>query len=424
MKNRIISLLLLLCTLVSLASCDKGKDNNTPPVNNDFIVETVPVEYSAQQIADAGRRVAEIAEDLIEALGYADHVTEDDIEEIGKTFENDVVPMLIDVAIYPEELFELLDCIDDFSALLGDENSEQDIAQAISDLYAELASVLDAERVGEFVYEMQLFVLAVNAEQAQEKYDKYGYAFYLEDVKRYEALIDKARSIGRKDFADAISVLIFTASALNASLDIESDKGISISAADTADILKQQGERFAALSLDVEDWQTVAAIYEELLPTTSSQSLEGKVLLALNNDNFFMESADVMPDVLAFYGLITADISPESISLIENGEEYAYPIAACTELMKNEGAFRELLGKLAEKIPSPTTACIIAVNSSDKAGYAEFLESYSADIDGLILSVKAFLNAPGAESYVAMNDACIGYAASINSVLAYVYLYN
>ena len=238
----------------------------------------------------------------------------------------------------------------------------------------------------------------------------------IEDINYYTELIGRAEALGRKNFADALSVVSFSASLINGSLSTEND-GISISAADSFDVLKKQGEKFASLTLSASEWQTVAEMCEVFMPKTGS-SFEA----ALNNDDFFIESADIMPDFLAFYAKLTSDISPDSASSIDSGAQYAVELAICRELVKHEEEFRAFLAEAEKKIPEAGESSMTFIRLNDKAAYEEFCSTYVADSDELISAVKSFLSNPTGANYSLLKDACRGYFAELNSAVAYEYL--
>lgn len=427
MKNRIVSLLMAIVLLFSFASCDlwadKDKKDELPPRNeDDFAVEIEPVEYSDEAIAEASAKVVALSEELADILGYSQHFGDEERKNIENKFKDDVIAILIDVMVYPEELFSMLECAEECIGLYEEQNNEESNPKIISDLYTQFISILDTDRLGALTYELQLMMLGLKIDKAQEKYDKHGSSFYLEDVEYFTALTEKARSLGRDKFTDAFSVITFSATAFNGSLSFDGG-GIDVSVYDVFEIMKKQGERFASLTLTESDWQTVAEVIEAFLPE-SGKTVKEKLLITLGYDDFFIEAADIMPDLLKFYADLTADISKENMDLVAEGGEYAYEIAICRELIKDETGLREILGKLEEKIPAPTSRSITSIKSYDKAGYNAFCQKYSTDSDGLIEAVRAFLNDSSDENYEALRDAYFGYLASINSVVTYVYIYS
>lgn len=415
MKNRIIAFLLTVFMAFGLASCKKDKDKK--PESSAITVDEEKIEYDSQYVDQASEEVKSLASDFARILGYSDQINTDEMEMIGSTFRNDIVPILADVEIYPSEFTSLMECAHEIVALLDDESSQYgEGPEAVSAMYGKLAAVLDTDRLGALVFELYTLALDSEIDKAQANYDKYGYPYLIEDINYYTELIGRAEALGRKNFADALSVVSFSASLINGSLSTEND-GISISAADSFDVLKKQGEKFASLTLSASEWQTVAEMCEVFMPKTGS-SFEA----ALNNDDFFIESADIMPDFLAFYAKLTSDISPDSASSIDSGAQYAVELAICRELVKHEEEFRAFLAEAEKKIPEAGESSMTFIRLNDKAAYEEFCSTYAADSDELISAVKSFLSNPTGANYSLLKDACRGYFAELNSAVAYEYL--
>ena len=423
MKNKIIAVTLITAMIFGFTSCKKKNKQDEPtPKDEQLVVEIEEVKYNESDISGSATKVTELAGEFARVFGYAEQIGDDEIKEIEDTFRNDIIPLLIDIKIYPSELTSLLTCAEECLELADKEDGGAGDPEIFSDLYNKFVAVLDAERLGALVYELDLLMLAEMADDAQEKYDNLGYPFYLEDVKYYNDVIEDAKRLGRTKFASAISVITFTASAFNGSADFE-DGGVSISVADTADIMKKQGEKFASLELSSDEWKIVAQMCEMYIQKNVPSGLKGKVLLSLDDSDFFVESVGVMPDLIKFYAKVTSDISKGSINLIEQGEKYAYERAVCTEILKNKAEFEALLVALEVKIPDANEECIDLVNTYAKKGYTDFILKYNANANDLISSISTFASAPTEQNYNRLLEVCIGYAARINSVVTYVYLF-
>ncbi|MBO5845171.1 MAG: hypothetical protein J6Q77_00845, partial [Clostridia bacterium] len=297
MKNRIISLVLALALLFSLTSCKKETDE-TPVLDGGLTVETVKVEYSEEAVAGATEDIIALFEKTVDILGYEEHITDDDISEVEGKFKNEIIPALIDLKIYPEELSALIKATDECLELWEENNVEND-PKNFSDMYTKLVSIIDTDRLGGLIFELEMTLIGARLEKAEKKYNDHTSSLNLRKLEYYRTLVASAEALGREKFADAMEVILFGVSSLNSKTEFEG--GISVSVADTLEIMKKQGERFLSLTLTDEDWQTVARMCEEYLPGKANESLQSKILITLNNDDFFIEAADVMPDVIKLY---------------------------------------------------------------------------------------------------------------------------
>ena len=285
MKERIIAISLILAILMALCSC-KNNNKNENSNNGGLNIEVETLKYTEDDISSASDEIKELTVELARVLGYANQLGDDDIEEVDKVFKNDILPMLIDVKIYPSELTALLDCVRE-CITVADETADETTPKIIADMYTKCVSVIDADRFGALVYELQVFAIDRKAMSVKEKYDKYGYAFYLEEAEYYELVVKNAKELGRDDFASALSALIFTASLFNGSANFEGD-GVSISVSDSVAIMEKQAKKFAELKLDSKDWQIVAEMCEVFISNDVSDDLKGRVLRALDDADFFI----------------------------------------------------------------------------------------------------------------------------------------
>lgn len=428
MKNRIIALILAFALVLSFASCDlllksdNAKGDNTPDKNDDLTVEIETVEYSEAEIAEANDKVERLVSDLAYVLGYGKYFDEERREALRDTVAIKLVPVLIDVGVYPEEFIFLVDAAQKGVTLYSGTSEDEINPKEASDLYTEFISIIDIDRLGALIYEIIMIRLDGLYEGALEKYESKNSKLNLDNLEYYTALLERAKGLGRAKFTDAFSVITFSASLFNGTASVSPD-GIQLSADDAFAIIKKQGERFAEISLEVSDWQAIAAVTEEFLPDSGS-TVKEKLLLSLNYADFFIEAADIMPDFINLFAEVTRNIKNENIELVKNGGEYAYELLVVRELISSEELLRELLVNMKAKIPAPDTGCVTAVKSYDKAGYLAFTESYDATADDLIDALKAFSLSATKENYEAMTDAYLGYLASVNSVVTYVYIYS
>ena len=422
MKEKIIAIVLLVAIITTLASCKKKEENNIQNKEDEKLsIEIEEIEYTEEDISAASNEIKDLTMEFARILGYANQIGDEDIEKSEKVFRNDVLPVLIDVKIYPSELTSLLDCVRECIALT-DDTDENTTPKLVSDMYTKCVSILDIDRLGALVYELQLIAIKMKSESVQEKYEKYGYSFYLEEREHYESVVEKANELGRANFASALSALVFTASLFNTSANFEGD-GISITVSDSVAIMEKQAKKFAELKLNSEDWQIVAEMCEVFIPKNTTNDFKGRITSALDDSDFFIESAAIMPDVISFYAEIMSGVSEENIALIESGAEYAYARAVCSEILKHESAFRTLLAALEEKIPTSSEKCLELVRIYEKSGYNNFLNKYNSNASDLIGAMKAFSSNPTATNYETLVKKCIGYGAKINPVVTYVYLY-
>ena len=417
MKNRIISLMLALALIFCLASCRGGDE--IPPKDKELTVETETVEYTEEGVSALSARVADIFARLAPYLGYP-AISDAKKSEIAEYFRSDIVPVAKDRLIYEDELFELADCFEELVSGLEEQNEDEIDAGFALDIYTEFSAVLEAERTGAFIYRMGLISLSNKRDAAKKNYDKYGTGY--DKIAYYDSLIEDVGALGSEKFSDAFSAMAFMLSSAVGLADTDGG-ALKVTPADIFVVMEKQGDVLSGISLTDGEWQTVAAMCEEHIPTGAKNDLQGKIVLSLNNDNFFVAAATLMPDVIALYSAVATDVSDETEDIIESEEPFAYELAVYTELMRHEEDLRAFLAALSDELPGVGKFTLSGINAYDKAGYMAFCERPTASADELILAIEAFVLNPTEDSLNMINDTALAYLAGINSVIAYVYFY-
>ena len=424
MKKRIISFALIIALAFNVASCE-NKDMQIPDKEQVLTVENESVSYNDAEIDELALEFADLCMSIAPIFGYpiADQDKESKKQGFASDFKTDYVPILFSVPIYKSEVSELFACAEKCIQAYGEQDAD-DSLRLISDLYIEFNSILETERLGYLMYELQGLVINKRLEKARENFDKYGdkFSWYADDLAYYEQLVSDAQKINRNSFSAVTSVFMFL---LSASLGTagQYNGAIGVKHGDIAVIMQKQSERFKSYNLTSEEWSIATDIFEEFISVDKATSVERKVLKALKEDNFFTEAAVLMPDIIDFYADIASDISEENIAIASGDSEFATDIAVCKELLKNKDRLMTLLDKFEETIPAPGTACINIINQYYQKKYEAFCNAYSATSGELISAMEQFVNAPDEESRKALSDTLTAYVASINPVIAYAYFY-
>lgn len=417
MKKRIISALLVIGMLFSLTACKKSKEE-IPDKDKILIVETEDPEYSNEAKDELAAKMTDISVRFMPIMG-SPSVIEEKKKEREEFIKNEAFSVFEKIPVYQDEIYTLVECAEESLALYdeGDANRE-----AIADIYKRFNAVLGAERLGLLVYECLVLRIDKAVKLAQRDYDNYG-GFYIEDVEKYTDVLNRAKALGGDRFAGAFTALMFIATSAFAAVD-DTGTGIKVELADTFVILRKQGEKFADIDLGESEWHTVGEMFSRFnLANNMAGNFEDKMPIALDSDGFIPDALSVMPYIIDFYALLTKDISKENIDILEGDDALAKECVICSEIIKNEQAFAELLSILDEKFPSPGSDSLATVNLYKREEYSAFCAQYHADANELLGAIKAFELAPTVENYDLLGEALIGYSASLNSVVTYAYIY-
>ena len=416
MKNRIISLALAVALLFSLVSCYKAE--YVPPKDKYLTVETETVEYNEEKITAICEQFADIFARIAPRIGYPP-INEEKEKSIAEMLREDVAPIARTIPIYEDELASMAEIAEEYVALSEEQNKDDIDSGFVLGLYTKFSTVVDSERLGRFTYHVQLLRLRDKLADAEEQYEKRGYGY--ETVLHYITLIEDAEALGEDKFSDAISVVTFMLASSVGLGDIQGGV-VSLTSSDALVVMQKQAERLESLELADADWQTVAAICEENIPK-GAESFKRKMLVALNNDDFFIGASVLMPDIVEFYATVAEHATKESIELMTSEEALAYERVLYGEAIKNEKELRAFLDRISDELPGVGSFALTAIKAYDKAGYAEFLERQTVDQDEFIAAIRCFADNPTESTLTALNEAKCAFIAGINPFIAYVYLY-
>ena len=410
MCRRIVALLLLFSMIFCISGCS---GEGIPRKDKDFTLEAEPAQYTDEQIESFSGEVADTCAKLNSALGFS-ALKQKERDNIARLFKEKLLGALIDIPVYPDELSEILSCANatvDGASLEGE--------MLMLELYTSFSAILGTDRIGMLVYEIEKCRIE---ECLDEELSKNGYYYNQKRVDYYTALSDDATALGKEEFSEAVSVLMFMLCASLGSVSLD-DGMIRVEGADLSVILRKQGERFSSLSLTAEEWQTVARMCEEPLGDMPSVQFKNQMLLPLSEDGFFRDTARVMPALLDFYGVITSDIPKESARFIVNGEGYEAASAVCRQIALHEESFMELLGSVESLMPPAGAQSLERMERLDASGYADFCALGSISRDTLFESVCRLADAPSEENFEALRLDVALYISGINSVAAYTCFY-
>lgn len=416
MKNRIISLALAVALLFSLVSCYKAE--YVPPKDKYLTVETETVEYNEERITAICEQFADIFARIAPRIGYPP-INEEKEKSIAEMLREDVAPIARTIPIYEDELSAMVNIAEEYAALSEEQNKEDIDSGFLLGLYTKFSTVVDSERLGRFTYHVQLLRLRDKLADAEEQYEKRGYGY--ETVLHYITLIEDAEALGEDKFSDAISVVTFMLASSVGLGDIQGG-AVSLTSSDALVVMQKQAQRLESLELADADWQTVAAMCEENIPK-GAESFKRKMLVALNNDNFFIGASVLMPDFVHFYAALAENATKESIDLMSSEEALAHERAIYGEIVKNEDQLRAFLDKISDELPQVGSFASSAVKAYDKAGYTAFLERPTLNVDGFVSAIKSFVDDPTESTLIALNEAKCAFIAGVNPFIAYVYLY-
>ena len=413
MKNRITALALLLSLVFCLGSCGRQPNDSERDI---ILIPVAPEgEYGDPAIAMATERIMGLIGSLMPLLGY--QAPSGSVElEIRSFVEGAMIPYLKEVPIYEAELSAVLSLFEEYVDALYEnaDNNKENSLKIISDLYIKAVSVVDQDRVGSFFYGLSLSLVQHRKNVSLERYEKYGYQFYLDDYEYYVSLEGRVDSLGEAGFESASGILMFFISSLFGGF---GGGALALNANEICAVLNRQGRYFLENNLGDEEWETLISVLCELIPK-QSQSLFGAMTYTLGDEGGFQCLAPVISLAVSTYAGIAASLVPEDIPTSEDGVK----VLIARKLTEDKESFISGISVIKNSLPKLSAAQISAVNSYDRAGYAAYLEELQhIGAEEVYLAVSAISASTDEETLAAAQSAMLNYLAECNSAIIYVY---
>lgn len=314
---------LLLCVML-LSSCALfPKKEESPYIEGQRLsVETVEIEYTDSEMAEIVLRLTNIAGRLA-FLRDGLVLTEKEKSELGENI-NDIIEEVTEYSgIGYGVALKLLDSVE---KRLSDDEEELS-ASLLSELYLLCIGGLGRERGAKLIYSASVACLDRRSRIFRERYEKYGYQWYLDDAERYAELSSEIREeIGYERLADAMGVFFFSTSLLSGMPAVNNEGGFVLDNAELLLLLDRQASYLADNTLTNEQWQTVFEVYFELYFAESDaprdfDEVEREEYLALrNNREYAPLLGGIMPYVTNLYVAFVNRLSGERLGRLMSSD--------------------------------------------------------------------------------------------------------
>lgn len=320
---RVIAAMLLAALTVVQAGCvrenpneDESKASGT--VTSQLVIETPPAVYSEAFLADMLPRTAALCGRLLR-LGEGLVLGETQKQQLTDFLSQRVFPMLLEIPVYDTELTVLIEQAE--SLCDQAEASRENWTFLSLQLYQTMQAVLDASRAGAIAYRSTLLWMGESIALCEERYEKYGNEWDLEDAEAYRALQDRVETeIGESCYTSMIEMLIFslnvTAGAFPA--DQETD-GFDLSNDELLMLMQRQAEVFRMRSVSAAQWSLFGEVFSHWIPKPNG-SIGREELNALNKDGYFKRAFQVMPSLLELYAQAVDSMNGDQLGKLRSGD--------------------------------------------------------------------------------------------------------
>lgn len=311
-----LTLTVLLCLCGSSCAAPRGEEDTRA---QRFTVEQSQTEYPPEFSADAAKRGAELFGRL-SLLCKNTPLNEAQLQSLATQLEEQLLPRLEALSIFPYELTALLEqgellC----TRLEGAEDTEP--LGLFLQFYRTGLSVLSSQKLGGILFSVTELYLSRKAQQCRERYEIYGYQWYLEDANTYTDLKTKLCSaVGEEAFAQITAMAVFVLSLGGSAAQQEDSSLYVLSDEELTVLLRRQADYFCSAALTREQWGSMAQIYTALF-TPQGNTLTDAELSALFRSGYGAQVAQCMPTFLTLYRVVTQAVTPQQIATLRGGEQ-------------------------------------------------------------------------------------------------------
>ena len=388
-------------------------EESAPSDPQRLTVESVQVFYTTEEKDAFAARLTQTVCDicyLSEGLVLSDSQR----ARVAEYVREEILPIPEAVCVRADELAALLDVVE--QTLSGLERGKAPSLGLLCNGYQEGLSVLGSARMGEILYHALLLCLDREIADCDEKYEKYHYAWYLEDGNRYRAQrTSLIETVGKEDFSVMSGFWFFTLSAVSGAVSDEESTtdALLLNDAEILMLLGRQADYFHGRDLSAEQWR----ITVELLGTwvlsrvqlpEAVPSAPGAVLSALQKDEAYAAQVGmIMPQVLALYASAVSRLSAEDMPILKGTDATARASVICRAVAADEAAFLNVTNALISHASSSDESQAKAIK---KLGLTEAYNAYAQTVEpiseqALLEAIRDHAAQGTGDSYAALRDA-------------------
>ncbi len=416
-----LRLLCLLLITAVIAGCTPLQKNEAPPKRLE-VEEITPI-YSADFTARITARTAALLSQL-SRRGGGPLLSEAEQNEITAFLGERILPIAKEALIYENEWEALLAKCEATVSSFEDKALEgTQYLTLLGQLYSNAVAVLGSKRAGVFSYEGITLYLAQKIAFSEERYEKYGYTWYLEDALRYRDLQQRLTAeLNATLFSNSLALLFcFTPFISQLSFGEENVLHFPIYDAELLLFLQKQTEHGTALQLSGAQWSLLAEILGELLPNGDA-TLTEKELTVLKGENYLVRAAQAMPAFLALCDAVANALSEEEIGLLREASGKTVRASVLSRsLSRCEAAFFAFTDAVEQYAASSSEAELAMLEKAGElTSVQEFLtETAPLDSQALFAAVCASADMTQPDA-AALSDALRGYCRRYMPYLTYV----
>lgn len=438
---RMMAMLVLMAIVLSSAAC--GNKNANSDVNitepTRLTVEKVPVCYTDEQTEIFSTRLTEIAAKAVFLLKSI-RLNESQTQDVRVYIKDYVLPMLETKSITTEELTKLCkkaeiicNVTEEAPAQEAANNNSDEFSVALyTQLYRECLLVLGTERAGTLAYESVLIWVDHKIGHYWERYQKYGYLYYLEYIDNLEQQrLQFTQTVGEATFSQMLSLMFFGTSLVSLVTEdaLNTDQEMLLNDAELLQLLNKHKIMLQINQPTKTQWEVCFSLFAEWTetapPLLSSwndlQKAEWKAFWNVENVGSF---GQICAESMILYQVLIEKLEEDDIAELRNENKEARVQTICMLLTECGEAFEHYT----ETLSSIHIETDKEKNVLEKQGvweeYLLFQDSLSSiEASDLRTAIQEYAKSPTEERYARVKEYTKASLHGMYPYLTFVFLW-
>lgn len=364
-RQKAVCVLLALAMLLGLCAChpsqgdvNKSNEETSKVPDIQLEIEDVPVQYTAEEIAAYAARFTSLTERVI-YLTKNLRVDEEIRGDIRAYVAENVLPLLETYQVTVSELEELCLAAETACGAFEEETllTLEEGIDLLLNFYRNGLTFLGSIRAGGLLYDFTLLWVDYQIQYCDDRYQKYGYKWYLEDANQFRAQREQlVKELGKTAYAEAVGIFFFAFSELESvwkgtasnrnDADLEGEE-VLINDAELLMLLQRQADGFCKRTVTARQWQLTAQLLHAWLfadaEVPSDWSTLGQELFMTlqTSDEVAGSLGLVMPQNLRLYAELLRNMESSELTDLRTGEQTLRTVTVCRVLTRTKTSFDE-----------------------------------------------------------------------------------
>lgn len=420
--SAILSLLLLFAAVSCSAGAKPSADDSDSSETEErrLIVEESPFSLTEAEQAEMSARLASLGATLVRAVEGLE-LNEEQKNDLQGFCRASILPILIENRVTASECDRFCAAVEAFSGEASSANTANGVSIPLfRALWQNGVSVLGSSRFGSISYALLLLSADDHIRKNEERYEKYGYAWYRTDAETMKSLrASFVSEVGNDSFGTICEIVYF---ALSLTDQLPDDNSALFNDAEVIRILQKQANDLALKRITDRQWELTVQMFCKVIPEsyllpnslTAVQKKEGRALLSADYPSVLARST---PALVTLISAMTAQLTENDLSILRSDDMDARTVLFCGLAASCESELRAAIAALGE---NGTTASEQEKKAVQSAAYENFSNGMqSAEAEDVIGAIRVCASEKTSASVAMLRQTLIGFIWETAPYLTY-----